>query len=63
MLEYLKDLAQYGLTAQVSWSLGEAWDYFLPLAASAAAATAMITFAFTWNEFLLSSSLGITRPR
>jgi multiple sugar transport system substrate-binding protein len=28
-LEYLKDLAQYGPDAQVSWSLGEAWDYFL----------------------------------
>jgi multiple sugar transport system substrate-binding protein len=28
-LEYLKDLAQYGPAAQVSWSLGEAWDYFL----------------------------------
>jgi multiple sugar transport system substrate-binding protein len=28
-LEFLKDLAQYGPDAQVSWSLGEAWDYFL----------------------------------
>ena len=28
-LEYLKDLAQYGPAAQVSWSLGEAWDFFL----------------------------------
>jgi multiple sugar transport system substrate-binding protein len=28
-LEFLKDLAQYGPPAQVSWSLGEAWDYFL----------------------------------
>jgi multiple sugar transport system substrate-binding protein len=28
-LEYLKDTAQYGPDAQVSWSLGEAWDYFL----------------------------------
>lgn len=28
-LEFLKDLAQYGPAAQVSWSLGEAWDYFL----------------------------------
>jgi len=28
-LEYLKDLAQYGPDAQVSWSLGEAWDFFL----------------------------------
>ncbi len=28
-LEYLRDLAQYGPDAQVSWSLGEAWDYFL----------------------------------
>jgi len=28
-LEYLKGLAQYGPAAQVSWSLGEAWDYFL----------------------------------
>src|SRR5262245_3498913 len=28
-LEYLKELAQYGPAAQVSWSLGEAWDYFL----------------------------------
>jgi hypothetical protein len=28
-LEYLKDLAQYGPAAHVSWSLGEAWDFFL----------------------------------
>ena len=63
VLEYLKDLAQYGPTARVSWSLGKAWDYFLPLAASAATATAMITFAFTWNEFLFSSSLGITQTK
>ena len=35
----------------------------LPLAAPAAAATAMIIFAFTWNEFLFSSSLGITRTK
>jgi multiple sugar transport system substrate-binding protein len=28
-LEYLKELAQSGPAAQVSWSLGEAWDYFL----------------------------------
>jgi multiple sugar transport system permease protein len=35
----------------------------LPLAAPAAAATAMIIFAFTWNEFLFSSSLGITQTK
>lgn len=28
-LEFLKELASYGPSAQVSWSLGEAWDYFL----------------------------------
>jgi multiple sugar transport system substrate-binding protein len=28
-LEYLKELAQFGPPAQVSWSLGEAWDFFL----------------------------------
>jgi multiple sugar transport system substrate-binding protein len=28
-LDFLKELAQYGPPAQVSWSLGEAWDYFL----------------------------------
>lgn len=28
-LEFLKELAQDGPAAQVSWSLGEAWDYFL----------------------------------
>lgn len=28
-LEYLKELAQSGPDAQVSWSLGEAWDYVL----------------------------------
>lgn len=28
-LEYLKELSRYGPAAQVSWSLGEAWDYFL----------------------------------
>jgi multiple sugar transport system substrate-binding protein len=28
-LEYLKELARSGPPAQVSWSLGEAWDYFL----------------------------------
>ena len=35
----------------------------LPLAAPAAAATAMIIFAFTWNEFLFGSSLGITQTK
>jgi multiple sugar transport system permease protein len=35
----------------------------LPLAAPAVAATAMIIFAFTWNEFLFSSSLGITETK
>jgi multiple sugar transport system permease protein len=39
------------------------WQAFLrialPLAAPAVAATAMIIFAFAWNEFLFSSSLGI----
>ena len=28
-LEYLIELAEFGPDAQVSWSLGEAWDYFL----------------------------------
>lgn len=28
-LEFLKELAKSGPAAQVSWSLGEAWDYFL----------------------------------
>jgi len=28
-LEYLKELAEFGPDAQISWSLGEAWDYFL----------------------------------
>ena len=28
-LEFLLDLAKSGPAAQVSWSLGEAWDYFL----------------------------------
>ena len=28
-LEYLLELAKYGPDAQTSWSLGEAWDYFL----------------------------------
>ncbi len=35
----------------------------LPLAAPAVAATAMIIFAFAWNEFLFSSSLGITETK
>jgi multiple sugar transport system permease protein len=35
----------------------------LPLAAPAVAATAMIIFAFTWNEFLFASSLGITETK
>ena len=60
-LEYLKDLAQCEPMAQMSWSLAKMWDYFLPLTASAAAATAMITF--TWDEFLFSSSLGITQTK
>lgn len=61
VLEYLKDLAQCEPMAQMSWSLAKMWGYFLPLTASAAAATAMSIF--TWDEFLFSSSLGITRPR
>lgn len=28
-LDYLKELAETGPDAQISWSLGEAWDYFL----------------------------------
>ncbi|MEO1090208.1 MAG: extracellular solute-binding protein [Pseudomonadota bacterium] len=28
-LEYLNELAAFGPDAQISWSLGEAWDYFL----------------------------------
>ena len=28
-LEFLKELAAFGPPAQVSWSLGEAWDFFL----------------------------------
>jgi multiple sugar transport system substrate-binding protein len=28
-LDYLKELAEFGPDAQISWSLGEAWDYFL----------------------------------
>jgi multiple sugar transport system permease protein len=43
--------------------LGAFWRVALPLAAPAAAATAMIIFAFTWNEFLFSSSLGITQTK
>lgn len=43
------------------------WQAFLrialPLAAPAVAATAMIIFAFAWNEFLFSSSLGITETK
>ncbi|WP_225771890.1 carbohydrate ABC transporter permease [Inquilinus sp. Marseille-Q2685] len=43
------------------------WGAFLrvalPLAAPAVAATAMIIFAFAWNEFLFSSSLGITETK
>jgi multiple sugar transport system permease protein len=42
---------------------GAFWRVALPLAAPAAAATAMIIFAFTWNEFLFSSSLGITQTK
>ncbi|MFO1039374.1 MAG: carbohydrate ABC transporter permease [Geminicoccaceae bacterium] len=43
--------------------LGAFMRVALPLAAPAAAATAMIIFAFTWNEFLFSSSLGITQTK
>lgn len=35
----------------------------LPLAAPAVAATGMIVFAFAWNEFLFSSSLGVTETK
>lgn len=35
----------------------------LPLAAPAVASTAMIVFAFAWNEFLFSSSLGIINTK
>lgn len=35
----------------------------LPLAAPAVAATGMIIFAFAWNEFLFSSSLGVTETK
>jgi multiple sugar transport system permease protein len=43
------------------------WQAFLrialPLAAPAVAATAMLIFAFAWNEVLFSSSLGITETK
>lgn len=42
---------------------GAFWRVALPLAAPAAAATAMIIFAFTWNEFLFSSSFGVTQTK
>jgi multiple sugar transport system permease protein len=42
---------------------GAFWRIALPLAAPAVAATGMIIFAFAWNEFLFSSSLGITETK
>ncbi|MDX6748653.1 extracellular solute-binding protein [Geminicoccaceae bacterium 1502E] len=40
-LEFLQDLHQTGPSAQVGWSLGEAWDYFL---------RGKAVFVFSWGD-------------
>ena len=40
-LEFLLDLHQTGPAAQVGWSLGEAWDYFL---------RGKAVFVFSWGD-------------
>ena len=40
-LEFLQELHQTGPSAQVSWSLGEAWDYFL---------RGKAVFVFSWGD-------------
>ena len=40
-LEFLQELAKTGPSAQISWSLGEAWDYFL---------RGKSVFVFSWGD-------------
>ena len=40
-LEFLQELHKTGPAAQVGWSLGEAWDYFL---------RGKAVFVFTWGD-------------